>query len=677
MPSRLRRALPFAMAAACVVAAYSAPRAQSKRPMTLVDLLSIPRVADPQITRDGRHIAFTLVTTDWPNNRRIPQVWQIDANGKGLRRLTSIGSGAANARWSPDGSIIAFLSGGNIFLWSAQDAMPHQLSHHIPGVSDIAWQPDGTSIYFLASDPPTDAETARERRRGDIIVLDEFRQKHLWRIALTDGKERRITSGDYSITSFTIASNGTLIVSRAPSPTVPDAHLTEVWSMTADGGAGVQLTHNNIEESDASLSPDGAQVLFVARANDRQEPYYNANLFLIPAAGGTPHAVVPAFPYEVLRAEWAPDGKSIWMVVNVGVHSEIFQLDLATRTPRQVTDGNHAIPPASWSLSGDDQVFMFDEPARIGDIWTLAPGSSTPRRVSSVYDYLDRDFALPRQELIEWKGADGVKVEGMLSYPLNYRPGTRYPLVVQLHGGPEDSDRFGWGTIFLNYQPAWTAKGYAVLRPNYRGSSGYGNTSYREPIGGYFKQSHLDVLAGVDRLIALGVADPNQLTVMGWSAGGHLVNKLITFTTRFKAASSYAGAADWISLYGESDTRADRDLWFGGTLWQKNAPIQTYWDQSPLKYIAAARTPTLFFIGENDPRVPMAQSVEMNRALKAQGVPSELNIAPGEGHTWLKPGHQLYKMNTELEWFEKYARNLPYTSEAVPSANDPTVLPTP
>jgi dipeptidyl aminopeptidase/acylaminoacyl peptidase len=175
----------------------------------------------------------------------------------------------------------------------------------------------------------------------------------------------------------------------------------------------------------------------------------------------------------------------------------------------------------------------------------------------------------------------------------------------------------------------------------------------------------------------MGVADADRLAMMGWSAGGHLVNKLITFTARFKAAASGAGVANWISLYSTSDNRYDRDLWFGGSLWQKNAPVQTYWEHSPLKYISAARTPTLFLIGENDPRVPAGQAIEMARALKAQGIPSELHIAPGEGHVWLSPSHQLYKMNLETEWIERYTRGAPYTPEPVPTNNDTTVVPVP
>jgi dipeptidyl aminopeptidase/acylaminoacyl peptidase len=232
---------------------------------------------------------------------------------------------------------------------------------------------------------------------------------------------------------------------------------------------------------------------------------------------------------------------------------------------------------------------------------------SSPKRITSIYDYLDRKFLLPREERVSWKGADGTSVEGLLCYPIDDKPGTRHPLIVQMHGGPEDSDKFSFGpVVWQSYQQVLAAQGYAVLKPNYRGSSGYGNVFYREPIGGYFKQSHLDVLAGVDRAIAMGVADPDRLAVMGYSAGGHLTNKLITVTPRFKAAAVGAGASNWVSPHGQTDTRAERDLWFGGSLWQADAPIRTYWDNSPLKDVAKVTTPTLFMWGERPARARLS-----------------------------------------------------------------------
>lgn len=651
----------------------------AKRPMTPVDLLNIPRLDDPQISRDGRHIVFSMRTTDWPANRRVPQLWTINGDGSGLRRLTSSDAGAAGARWSPDGTTIAFVSRGQIWIMSPRDVNARQISQHSTNVGDLAWHPDGSSIYFLANDAPTPEQREHDRLRGDIRVLDATPLRHLWKLAVAENKEVRITGGEYSVSAYKIGSKGDrIIISRRPTALPADAELMELWSIAADGAAPVQLTRNRIPEMGGELSPDGSQVAFIARANRREEPYYNAGVFLVSARGGKARALTAELPYEVLAAGWSSNGRSIWTVMNMGVHSQLVQIDVASGKTTQLTKGNHSIVgDPYWSVVNDRQVFVIDEPERIGEIWTYSPDRPDPDRVTRVYDYLARNFALPRQERIEWKGADGVAVEGVLTYPIGYIAGSRYPLVVQLHGGPEASDRFGWGSILYNYQPAWTGRGFAVLRPNYRGSSGYGSAFYREPVGGYFKQSHLDVLAGVDKVIAMGIADADKVAVMGWSAGGHLVNKLITFTTRFKAASSGAGVANWLSLYGQSDTRSERELWLGGSPWQKNAPISTYWEHSPLKYIATARTPTLFLSGEYDSRVPMAQAVEMHRALKALGVPSELHVAPNEPHDWVQPRHQLHKMNAEMAWFEKYVRDAPYAPEAAPTESETSVLPAP
>jgi dipeptidyl aminopeptidase/acylaminoacyl peptidase len=186
-------------------------------------------------------------------------------------------------------------------------------------------------------------------------------------------------------------------------------------------------------------------------------------------------------------------------------------------------------------------------------------------------------------------------------------------------------------------------------------------------VGHYFQNAHLDVLAGVDKVIAMGVADPDRLAAMGWSAGGHMTNKLITFTDRFKAAAAGAGAANWVSMYAQSDVRSYRTPWFGGTPWQKDAPIDVYWNNSPLKDAWKVKTPTIFLVGEKDPRVPMPQSVEMYRALKSNGVPTSLYVAPREPHGWAELRHQLFKANVELDWFEKYVRGKTYIWEKAPT----------
>lgn len=652
---------------------------QTRRPMTLVDLAELPRVLDPQLSPDGRVVTYMLSHADWRANRPVWHLWRQNTSGGAPTQLTSGGNGEVpgTTRWSPDGRSIAFVRDGQIVILPAEGGEPRILTRHASAVSSPSWSPDGTLVYFVAPDPRTDEERDRDRAGDDVYAVEEnYKHRRLWSVNVSSGAEQRLTSGETSVGSYRLSRDGTrFVVQRAPTPLVADAYRTELWVMDADGRSARALTQNEIEESDPELSPDNSQVLFLADTNAAFEPYYNTNLFIVPASGGAAQALIPDFRYAFERATWAPDGRSILASVNMGVHAEVFRVDIASKTATQLTDGRHAIPPApapSWALEPKTGrlVFQLDEPTRFGDVWVLSLSGGPPVRVTSAFDALERDFSLPRQEKVEWNSADGATIEGLLFYPIAYEAGRRYPLVVQMHGGPTESDKYGAGSGLLqNYFPVLTAKGYAVLRPNYRGSAGYGNAFLRDVVGGYFTNMHLDVLAGVDFLIARGIADPDRLLLMGWSAGGHLTNKLIAVTNRFKAASSGAGAADWISMFAQTDTRAGRSLWFGGTPWQKNAPIETFWNQSPLKDVASVRTPTLFFVGENDARVPLAQSLEMFRGLKSHGVPTRLLVAPREGHQWGELGHLIFKANTELEWFEKYAFGRTYVWEKAPRAD--------
>jgi dipeptidyl aminopeptidase/acylaminoacyl peptidase len=659
----LLSALSFVVAAA---AAYA------QRAMTLIDLLNVPRITEPQLSPDGKQILYLLSEADWKTNKRITHIWRIGAEGGQPVRMTNGTEGEASPRWSPDGKKIAFIAKrgeqeNQLYIMNGDGGEAWALTRHATAISRFAWSPDGSTIYFTSADDKTAEQKAREKAKDDVYAFDEdYQQPHLWSVPLATAQERRITSGDFAITEFRVSRDGKrFVVHRAPNPLFGSSDEGEVCTLNIDGSDLRQLTSNKVPENGAAPSPDGRQVLFLAQANENFEPYYNRKIFVVPASGGRPRVLTGELPYEVEAADWSPDGRSIFFVANMGVHSELFELDLATGTPKQLTDGRHAVQGWSFAGAAAKHVMTIDEPNNPGEVYVLGAAGSAAARVTHVFDALSREFKLPRQERLEWKGADGVTVEGILHYPLDYREGQKYALVVQTHGGPQASDKFGFGS-WGNYVQVLTAKGYAVLHPNYRGSTGTGDAFTRDMVGHYFQNSHLDVMAGVDKLIAMGIADPNRLVKMGWSGGGHMTNKIITFTDRFKAASAGAGAANWVSMYAQSDVRTYRTPWFGATPWGKDAPIDLYWESSPLKYVANVKTPTIFLVGEKDVRVPMPQSVEMYRALKSNGVPVHLYVAPREPHGWQELRHQLFKMNVELAWFEKYAMNREYVWERAP-----------
>jgi len=650
-------------------------QAPAPRPMTFLDGLNMPSLQDPQLSPDGRTVAFVMDAPDWAANRRVGHIHRIGLDGTGLVQLTRGDRGESSPRWSPDGRFLAFLTRRNgdevtqVYLLDATGGEARRLTTHPTAVGDITWSRTGQRLFFVADDEKSAEAKKRATLKDDVYAFEEndFQQRHLWSTDL-QGTTTRLTSGAWSVSEYSLSDDESRVVMvRMPSPKLEFLDQSEVWIMNIAGGDERRLTDNGVPEGGVDLSPDGRTVLFTASANEQFDLYYNDKIFLVPAAGGAARVLLPQFAGSVERAEWSRDGSAIYFTANLGVHNEVLKVDVASRAITTLTSGEHSLGGWSVSEAHGRHVFTRNTAQHPAEIFAAPLAGGTLTRVTSVHDEAVRRFTVARQERITWKGQDGQTVEGLLFYPIDYTPGRRYPLVVSTHGGPAASDRPGFSADFQTY----AGRGYAVLKPNYRGSTGYGDAFLRDMIRGYFKQAHLDVMTGADAVIAMGVADPDRLIKMGWSAGGHMTNKIITFTPRFKAASSGAGAANWISMYAQSDHREFRTPWFGGTPWQANAPIDLYWEHSPLRYVSQVKTPTIFLVGEEDPRVPLPQSVEMFRALKSNGVPTHLYVAPREGHGWSELRHRLFKLQIELEWFERWLYDRTYTWEEAPSTATP------
>ncbi len=652
----------------------------NSKPMTMVDLLNVPSVSGGQLSPNGESIIYVKINSSWEENTNISSIWQANVNGGSPRQLTTNATNAISPEWSPDGKSILFISNRanddnwQIYLLSISGGEAIQLTSHVTSVSSAHWSKNGDEIFFLAPDAKNEEQIKREEQKDDIFKFEQDHlQKHLWKITLTNKHEQRITEGDFSVTNYKISQNGNKIVHhRAPNPLLDAALDSEIWIMADNGKAAKRITNNKNPENGAELSPDNRSILYIAWTDENDQPYFENNLFIIPASGnGKSVQIFGSFDHDIQQAHWSEDGETIYFKANLGVHNELFHYNIKEGEISQLTDGKHTIVGWDYSPKRDSHIMSVRTAHNNGDFWYLKSNNNgSLTKITDIFGDLARTYDLPNQDVVRWKGADGVDVEGMIIYPNGYRKRNKYPLVVQTHGGPRSSDQWGIYNA-TSYATVLASNGYVILRPNYRGSLGYGDAFVRDMVGSYFNQSHLDVMTGVDHLIAEDIVDGDKMAKMGYSAGGHMTNKIITYTDRFKAASSSAGTVNWISMYSQSDTRIYRTPWFGGTPWQENAPIDTYWDNSPLKDISNVTTPTMIMVGGADVRVPKQQSIELYRALKSNGVETTLYIVPREQHGWKELRHKLNKMNLEMTWFEKYVKGREFEWEKIPSVLPP------
>ncbi|HSJ24551.1 MAG TPA: S9 family peptidase [Longimicrobiales bacterium] len=644
--------------------------------------------SQPAWLPDGSAFVF-LSNRDAPSSSANQnQLYLMRTDGGEARRVTDATAGVSNFAFSPDGRWLVYRSGrsnqeqlyrvpvhaltallnGTAIGTGTTAPEAEQVSRHGTGVGSWEWAPDSRRIYFLTRDTLFEDERLRRENRFTVNVYNEVTPlSSLWALDLDPSRTTRLTDDTaYDVTSFNVSPDGRWIGFNGVSSHRYHRNITEqninadLYLLEVATGSLERLTENDeVGESGPFFSPDSRTVAFVAPEDLTRYTMGNRRIWLRPVdqRGGEFRMLGGSFDGNLSVGFWSDDGRTIYFNEGIRATRQLMARDVQRNTVRQVTDAQ-----ASLSVSRDDAsglyLISYQDPTTPSTLFVTRDlnrigNRSTWRQLTDVNPQV-RNFALGAQEEITWTSTDGKEVGGVLTYPVGYQPGQRYPLIVAIHGGPASADVLGFNGGYGSQ--VYAGAGYAVLKPNYRGSTNYGEAFRTDIVGNYFPQGYDDIMTGVDHLIAEGLVDGNRMGALGWSAGGHWSNWILVNTDRFKAISSGAGTSNWISMYAQSDVQRNRQFYLGDDLPYHN--FDAYWDQSPLKYIANAKTPTMIHVVEGDPRVPSPQSVELHMALRQLGVETELFMYPGNSHGIPDPRNRLVKSMSEMAWMDYYVRGI-------------------
>lgn len=640
-----------------LVTAYGAEKS-----MTVEDSLAIKNVSGPQFSPDGKRIAYTISEWDKEKDRRVSHIYLVSADGGQSTKLTNGENGESAPHWSPDGRKIAFLAnrdkGNQIWIINTDGGEAVKLTSDEEGVSALRWAPDSKRIAFVTRDVPKDKDDREKKKKDkfDAILVDRnLLYSHLWVIQVDSKEKRRLTEGAFSAASPQLSPDGQWLAfewsntgSQESSYTDISADRnTDIYVVSANGGTPRQLTTNPAADSNPAWSPDGREIAYVSNT-DPKSWAAKSDILVIPAQGGTPrHLTGDFFESAGMGLSWSRDGKTLYFVSGVGTDNHVFSVPAAGGAPKQITKGHGSYGQFDLSPDGTRIAYTLTDSRNPNDIW-LAPvdGGAAGQQITFANPQL-KEFAVADTEVIRWKGPDNFDIEGLLVKPLGFEAGKKYPLILSIHGGPYGK----FNNSFDSRAQIFAANGYAMLMPNPRGSTGYGHKFTVANVADWGGKDFQDYMAGVDEVIAKGVADPGRLVVMGGSYGGFSTFWTITQTNRFKAAIGHAGISDWYAFHGQSDIPGLMEYGFVGYPW---TATETYRKYSPMTYVSNVRTPIMITHGEQDRRVPIAQAEEYYRALKSRGIDVVFVRYPREGHGIQEPNHQIDLVHRQLEWFDAH-----------------------
>ena len=666
-------------------------------------VISLRSAGGGAISPDGRNVVFGVRTTDWQGNRFDNELW-IARDGEQPFQLTRTDKGnSGNARWSPDGRWIAFLADrGNkqqVFLIRPSGGEAQPVTDHKEGIASFRWAPDGKRIAFTAVEPEDKDRKDRVERYGDYAVEDaEYRMTHLWVVDVAPDLwpspaeapcPRPGGGSDTAVARSDTARGGAAKAGTRCAELPKPRRLTESAAYTVTGfdwspdGASIAFGHqrdpliNSGSTADISIidvatrrvrplvttaggdffavwSPDSRSIVYSSAAGDTLSNFYaNSQLFRISRDGGQPTRIAADVDENVGSLAWTRSGGLYGLAWQGAASRRLVAIDPTTGRSRILAGGPDIIFSVDFAADGRTVAINGATSTTLGEVYRATVDGNAVARGTPITDMTGqvREWRIGTAEVVRWKSQDGATIEGVLHKPASFDPGRKYPLFVVIHGGPTGIDTPTPFTGYVYPVMQWLAKGALVLRPNYRGSAGYGAKFRALNVRNLGVGDAWDVLTGVDHLVQQGIVDTTRMGAMGWSQGGYISAFLTTTTNRFKAISVGAGISNWMTYYVNTDIHPFTRQYLKATPWDDPA---IYAKTSPMTYIKQAKTPTLIQHGELDRRVPIANAYELFQGLQDRGVPARLVVYKGFGHGIDKPKEQLAATVHNWPWFGKY-----------------------
>lgn len=652
----------------------------SQRVPTFEEVISLRNVGGVTLSSDGKLVAYTLTTTDWNDNRYDSEIW-FSRDGASPYQLTHNPKNSSTAPlFSPDGKWISFLSDrGNknqIYIMRTEGGEARAVTHEEEGVSSYEWHPDGKSLVFVKSEKEDKIKKDREKRYGAFEADDkEFTLSHLWQIEFNPDiidlsefpchetvdslkvkagckelpKAKRITEGKFTVTGFSISPDGSKIAfGHQPNPLINSFLRSDISLVTLADNKITPLVTNPSSDALEDWSPDSKEILFTSNLADSTSNFYtNSKLFAIQVDTKIIRQLAKSLDEDLGGFTWERTGiyASVWNKTQ----RPLYRIDPVSGAHTVFKNSPDQI--FSLSFSGDGQTFAFTgrNADQLNEVF-ISSLTNSPKQLTDLTSQT-KDWKVAQSEVISWKSKDGATVEGVLHKPKNYDPSKKYPLMVVIHGGPTGIDTPTPVPGYVYPVLQWLDKGCLVLRPNYRGSAGYGEAFRSLNVKNLGVGDMWDVMSGVDYLDKKGMIDKTKMGSMGWSQGGYISAFLTTNTDAFKAISVGAGISNWMTYYVNTDIHPFTRQYLKATPWSDES---IYKKTSPMTNINKAKTPTLIQHGEFDRRVPIANAYELLQGLRDRNVPAELIVYKGFGHGITKPKERLAATWHNWQWFNKY-----------------------